>query len=145
MEERITFTGDQGNFVIEVSAYENPSATHEDDANWLASRLTVSAEPFSGSFKAAFTTHDLASLHEQLKKALVSLSGTVTFQSTEDDLSLTIEFNKRGAASITGVAQPHGSRGAALHFRFDTEQSALTRTLHELEVVLRRFPVKQMQ
>jgi multidrug efflux pump subunit AcrA (membrane-fusion protein) len=145
MEERITFSGEQGSLAIEVSAYENPSATDEDDANWLASKLTVKAEPFSGSFKVAFTTHDFASLHERLKKALASLSEAVTFQSTEDDLSLTIEFNKRGTATIAGVAQPHGSRGAALHFRLDTDQSALTRTLRELESVLRRFPVKQMQ
>lgn len=147
MGQEVTLTGEQGRLAIDVASYENPSATDRDDANWLASTIGVKAEPFSGAFNATFTTHELIILHEQLKKALASLSVTVTFQSTEGDLSLSIEFSKRGAATISGVVQPVVSHGAAsaLHFRLDTDQSALTQTLRQLEVALRRFPVKQMQ
>lgn len=144
MKEQITFTGGQGSLLIEVFAYENPSATHEDDANWLTCGITVRVEPFSGCFRAAFQTRDLVNLYEQLKKALQSLSGTVSFQNLEGDLSLTIEFNRRGGASVMGVAGSHGSQRAALHFRLDTDQSALSQTLRELRVVLQRFPVKPM-
>jgi hypothetical protein len=146
MGQEVTLTGEQGRLAIDVASYENPSATNRDDANWLASTISVKAEPFSGVLNAAFTTHDLINLYEQLKKALARLSGTVAFQSTDGDLSLTIEFNKRGAATISGLIQPHGSHGASvLQFRLDTDQSALSQTLRQLELAVRRFPVKQMQ
>ena len=146
MGKEITLTGEQGRLVLQVASYENPSATDGNDANWLASSISVQAGPFSGVLNAAFTTHDLFNLYEQLKKALASLSGSVTFQSTEGDLSLTIEFNKRGAATISGVIQPHGSHGASvLQFQLDTDQSALSQSLRQLEVALRLFPVKQMR
>jgi hypothetical protein len=144
MENHISVGGEQGRIAIEVLAYENPSAANQDDANWLATKLSVEAGPFSGSFKVAFTTHDLISLHDQIKKALESLSGTVSFQNLEDDLSLNIEFDKRGRASVSGVAHPHGSQRAALHFQFDTDQSVLSRTAQELGAVLRKFPVKAL-
>ncbi len=138
----ISITGEGGRITIEVLAYENPSAANQDDANWLATKLAVEAGPFSGSFKVAFTTHDFISLHDQLKKAAESLSGTVSFQNLEDDLSLNIEFDKRGRATVSGVAHPHGSQRVALHFRFETDQSVLNRTAQELGAVLRQFPVK---
>jgi TonB family protein len=65
MENYISITGEGGRIAIEVLAYENPSAANQDDANWLATKLAVEAGPFSGSFKVAFTTHDLISLHDQ--------------------------------------------------------------------------------
>lgn len=41
----------------------------------------------------------------QSKHALASLSGTVPFENTDGELSLAIDFNRRGGASIEGVAQ----------------------------------------
>jgi hypothetical protein len=144
MGTQIIFPGENGKLVIEVSGYERSSADNEDDANWLTSSLTVKAGPFSGTMRVAFTTHDLTLLHDRLKQALVSLSGTVPFENTDGELSLTVDFNKRGGASIKGIAQTRGPLGAALHFQLETDQSALTQTLHQLDDVLRAFPVRSM-
>ena len=145
VSEQIKFAGEQGSLLLEVSGYENPLATNEDDANWLASTLTIKAGPFAGVFRVAFTTHDLISLRDRLKNGLAALSETVSFQSTEDDIAFDIEFNKRGAATISGTAQPHRSLEASLTFRLDTDQSALAQTLRQLETVVRRFPTRQIQ
>jgi hypothetical protein len=107
--------------------------------------MTIKAGPFSGAFKSAFTTYDFIALVEHLKGALATLSGTVSFQNTENDIALNIEFDKRGNGNIHGTAQPHRSPEASLAFRFDTDQSYLAQTLRELESVLRHFPVKQAQ
>jgi hypothetical protein len=146
MGQEISLRGEQGGLLIEILSYENPSTANEDDASWLTSILSAKVGPFSGRFNVAFTTHDLTSLRDKLKEALASLSGTVTFRSTEDDLSFTIEFDKRGAAKISGVIQPHGFQGtSALQFRLDTDQSSLKETLCQLGAVLHQFPVKKMQ
>lgn len=145
MAEQIKFVCDQGGLTIEVYGYERPDTEDQDDANWLKCEVGIKAGPFSGAFKSAFTTYDLIALAERLKSSLAALSGTVSFQNTEHDIMLEIGFDKRGAASINGTAQPHRSLEASLAFRFDTDQSCLTQTLHQLEAVLRRFPAKQAQ
>jgi hypothetical protein len=143
MSAKFTFFAENDKVEVRLLDFENRSAENEGDVIWLDSTVTVKAGAFLGSFKAAFTTHDLANLHEQLKSALESQSGRVSVQSTEGDLSLTIEFDGHGRASISGVATPHRLRRATLHFHVDTDQFGLFRTLHELEDALQNYPVKQ--
>jgi hypothetical protein len=143
--EQIKFAGEQGSLVIEISGYERPGAEDQDDANWLRSEVTIKIGPFSGAFKSAFMTYDLIGLHDRLKNGLAALSGTLSFQNTEHDIAFDIEFDKRGAATISGTAHPHRTPEASLKFGFDTDQSYLAQTLSQLEAVLRKFPVKQAQ
>jgi hypothetical protein len=143
MGVQIVFPGENQKVLIEVSGFERPSADNEADANWLASFLTVKAGPFSGTMRLAFMTHDLTVLRDRLKQALASQSGAVAFENTDGELSLAVDFNERGGASIKGVARTHGPLGAALHFQFETDQSALTQTLYQLEDALRAFPVRR--
>jgi hypothetical protein len=143
MSEKFAFFAENDRIEVRLLDFENRSGENEVDAIWLDSTVTVKAGAFLGSFKAAFTTDDLVNLREQLKSALARLSGSVSFQNTEGGLSLTIEFDSRGEASITGVAQPNRLHRGILHFRVDTDQFALNRTLHELEYALRDLSVKQ--
>jgi hypothetical protein len=142
MGAQFTLAAGGDRITVDLSAYENRVPNNEDDANWVDSIVQVRVGTFSGAFRAALTTYELADLHEQLQKALASLSGTVNFKSMEEDLSFTVRFDRRGGACLTGIAQPHRSRQGALHFRLETDQSALTQTLHELEAALRSFPVR---
>jgi hypothetical protein len=143
--EQIKFAGEQGALTIEVYGYERPAAEDQDDANWLRCDVSINAGPFRGTFKSAFTTYDLIALAERLKGALAALSGTVSFQNTEDDIAFDVRLEKHGSATISGAAHPHRSLEASLAFRFDTDQSYLAQALRQLEAVLRIFPVKQAQ
>ena len=143
MANQVTFFGDGGRLTIEVSDYERKMADNEDDANWLNSTIAIQAAPFSGAFGVALTTHELGVLHERLQDALQSLSGTVVFQTTEDDLSLEFKFGGRGSVSVSGVAQPHRSAAGTLHFRFESDQSSIGLAVQELSSALRHFPVRQ--
>jgi len=145
MPEQITLAGEQGSLVIQVYGYERPSAEDQDDANWLRCELAVRVGPFAGTFKAAFTTYDLIAFSERLRSAVTTLSGTLSFQNTEGDIDLAIALDKRGGAVIKGRANPSGWLETSLQFRFDSDQSYLTKTLGQLEAVLRRFPAKQTQ
>ena len=143
MSDAVSIVGQGGKIVIEVFGYENPSASNVDDANWLSSRLSVEVGPFVGSFKAALTTYDLLVLCERLGAALHSLSGHVSFQSTEDNLTLEAEFARNGTAELKGVVQPSRSYNAALHYRFESEPGHLSQTLQELKLLTEKFPARQ--
>ena len=145
MSHTVSVSGEGGAIGIEVFDYENPLAQHPDDANWLKAELTVQAGPFSGSFKTSVTTYDLAVLCERTERALQSLSGPVSFETTEGDLTLNMEFSKSGKVQIEGAAQPNGTLKTALQFRFQTDPSALDQTVRELKLITQRFPAKQMQ
>lgn len=142
MSCEIRLSGEQGSLTLEINGYERPEAEDPDDANWLMCKLTIKAGSFSGAFKSAFTTYDLVALHERLKIALKTLSGTFTFRNTEDDVKLDVQFDERGCAVLSGTAQPHQSLEGSLTFRFDTDQSYLSQTLRQLEGALRTFRVK---
>lgn len=145
MDTQIKIAGEQGSLTIEVHGYERPSAKDPDDANWLRCDLTIKAGPFTGAFKCALTTYDLFAFAERLKSSLAVLSGTASFQNTEQDIAFEIDFDRRGTARIQGTAQPHRSLEGSLGFRFDTDQTYLAQSLRQLEAVLRSFPVKQPQ
>jgi hypothetical protein len=140
---QFTFFAEGGRIEVRIVEFENRSPQDENDTVWLDSTVTVQAGAFLGSFKAAFTTDDLMSLHEQLKSALTTLSGTVCCQNTGGGLSLAIKLDSSGKAAITGVAQPNRLRRGALNFRIDTDHVALIRTFRELEDTMRAFPVSQ--
>lgn len=144
MPDKITFLGDGGKVTIEVFDYERSESSNDDDANWLSSRISVETPPFSGQFSAALTTHETATLHDRLEAALRSLSGTVSFHNTEEDLLLEFKFMERGSVFISGVATPHRSPAVALHFQLNSDQSIINLAAQELSNVLRHFPVRQV-
>lgn len=108
--------------------------------NRLESTVNLSIGAFSGAFKAEFAISDLVLLHERLIRALASLSAIIPFENAVGDISLSIEINGPGAAIVTGTLKPHRLRQASMILRLDIPQSALTRTVQELEDVLREFP-----
>jgi|SRR5579875_3123064 len=130
---------------IEIFDYENPLARNPDDASWLKAEVTAQIGPFSGAFRTSVTTYDIAALGERTAEALRSLSGQVSFETTEGDLTLNITFSSRGSAEVEGSLQPNGLSKAALQYRFETEPSALDEMVRGLKAVSERFPAKQIQ
>src|SRR5580704_988386 len=131
MANTFTFFAKVARIEVRTIEFENRSTKNEMDAVWLDSTVTVQAGSFSESFRVSFTTDDLVSLHEQLKSALTTLSGTVFCQTTGGGFSLAIKLDRCGKAAITGVAHPNRLRAGILHFQLDTDHFALTRTLRE--------------
>jgi hypothetical protein len=137
---KFTFFAEGDRIEVRIVEFENRSKADQNDAVWLDSTVTVQAGAFLGAFKASFTTDDLLSLHEQLKSALTTLSGTVSCQNTGGGLSLAIKLDSDGRAAITGVAYPNRLRCGTLTFQIATDHFALIRTLRELEDTMRAFP-----
>ena len=143
MSSKFTFYAEGDKIEVRVVEFEHRLLHNQTDAVWLDSTITVEAGAFIGSFKASFTTHDLLSLHHQLKNALTTLTGTILCQNTGGGISLAIKLDNGGKAVITGVAQPNRLRRGTLNFRIDTDHFALIRTFRELEGTMRAFPPGQ--
>lgn len=82
MAKRFTFFAESDKIEVRIVECEARSMAGERDPVWLDSTVTVEAGAFLGAFKASFTTDDLVSLHNQLKSALMTRSGTVSCQNT---------------------------------------------------------------
>jgi hypothetical protein len=143
MSATFTFFAEDGKVELRIVEFENRNMTIGSNTVWLDSTVTIEAGAFIGSFKASLTTDDIVRLRDQLKSALTSLSGIVTFQNSGGGLSLSIKLDSDGKTSITGLAQPKRLRQGILHFKVETEHFALIRTLRELEGTVREFPSKQ--
>lgn len=142
--DAIVFSGDTGHLTFEVSDYERPTASDVYDANWLKTTISVSAGPFSGRFKANLTTWDFAKLHEQLAKAVEQLSGRLDFESSESDIVLAVEFSHRGTATVSALLRPNGSEKTTLSFTCETDQSALSNTVRQLDELVVHLPVREV-
>lgn len=137
-----TIRGGGNEVKITVLGYERESAIEVSDANWLKARIAIRVGPFNADYEAALTTHDFVEFTENLAKVTANLEGQAAFRTDEDWLSLDVELNKRGAATVQGIAKVHGSPSASLSVRFDTDQSYLSQTLAECRQIVRNFPVR---
>jgi hypothetical protein len=143
MSATFTFFAEDGKVEVKVVELENRNQTIGSNTVWLDSTVTVQAGAFVGSFKASLTMDDLVRLRDQLKSALTSLSGTVTFQNSGGGLSLSITLDGYGKTSITGLARPNRLRQGILQFKVDSDHFALIRAFRELEGAVRALSSRQ--
>jgi hypothetical protein len=143
MSESIILAGVNGRLILEVSDYERPTASDEYDANWVMAHVSIQSGPFSGSFRASFSTHDFARLEREFSDAVKTLAGSIEFESAEGDLSFSIKLSNRGSADVAGSAKPNTWPGSTLSFAFETDQTVLAEAVRQLTRVIRRLPVKE--
>lgn len=135
--------GNGGSISIEVFGYENAGASDTSDANWLRSRVSVVAGPFSGRFDAALTTQDFARFARELANMLRTLQGTAAFQTDEEWLSFEVVMGPRGTCTVSGAAKTTAGSRASLRFAFESDQSWVAQTLRAVAEVVDSFPVRQ--
>ena len=142
MPTEFTFGAGDERISVRIESSKRSLNENQNHLDRIDSTLSVNLGAFSGSFKAEFAFQDLALLYERLINIVGSLSQTVRFKNKEEDVSLTIEGDGPGGATITGTIQPHRLKQASLIFRIDIPQSSLIRTAKELEDVIREFPTQ---
>ena len=139
----ITLDGNGAKIKIDIFGYENPYAEDLSDANWLSCYVKLDIEKFTANFSASFTTSDFVSFYNDLNRIMLDFIGSASFVTDEEKLYLNIEIGKTGRACVKGLAQIHGKPKAALSFSFDTDQSFINKTIHELNAALQNYPVKR--
>lgn len=142
MSSELTIAGTGGRIEILVHGYENESALHVSDANWVSCTVSLAVGPFRGVIEASFSTHDFARFRDQLATALAALHGGAAFETDEDALSFRIDFGARGDATISGAVRVLEQARARLDFSFPSDQTFLRQTFVGVSGVCLAFPAR---
>ena len=112
------------------------------NTNWLVVAILVLAGGFSGRARASILTDELVSFAEQLHPLCETLNGTAEFSTLEGQLLLKLLGDGRGHINLTGEVLDRAGLGNTLSFSFEFDQTLLQRSIHELDSVIRAFPVR---
>jgi hypothetical protein len=127
---------------VDILSYERPISGDYHDDNWLVIAITVSAGGFSGRARATILTDELMSFLEPLQVLYRSLKGTANFSTLEGQLSLELVGNGKGDIQLAGEVSDAAGRGNTLSFTLDFDQTTLNQSIHELDAVLKAFPIR---
>jgi len=83
-----------------------------------------------------FSTGQVYEFFVQLHKCYFDLKGGVTFLESENNFKFDLSFNGLGQINIRGYFQELASEENILQFEFDSEQSYLATTLHQLKGIV---------
>ncbi|RFU69387.1 hypothetical protein [Bacillus sp. V59.32b] len=86
-----------------------------------------------------FSTGQVYQFFNQLQKCYNDLKGCVTFSESENNLKIDLSFNKFGQINIQGYFQEVAHQENILQFEFESEQSYLVSTLHQLQNIVDQY------
>jgi RHS repeat-associated protein len=138
----IPIRGHGGSIEIRIEGYEDPSATHGSDANWLTCSVHVTLGGVSGRTDIALTTSDLAAFARGLGGLMETLRGSAILDTDETTLRVEISARPRGECRVEGTVKQTLGASVVLDFGFDTDQSYLSAASHGLLQSIARFPTR---
>ena len=141
--QQIAFGGEKHERLeISVAGYEREASGDYDDDNWLRVNVSVAAGAFSGSFDANFQAADLLGLCTGLSRLYETLSGSVKFETLEEQLTLEFIGNGRGSIELQGEAMDQAGIGNKLIFALQLDRTQLRHSVQALRAVVAAFPVR---
>lgn len=87
-------------------------------------------------------TGELEKFLLELRSLLETLSGTATFTTMEEQLSLKLASDGIGHIELRGEVEDQAGIGNRLHFKLQFDQTQLRTSVSELERVTAEFPVR---
>jgi hypothetical protein len=137
----ITLRGERGRrLTIVTYRYEQEKSQNPYDASWLQCSVEVDLGQFRGAVNASFMTHDFAGFLEELEKVVNADALLATFNTMEEALSLRVELDRAGHATINGKLREVDWNGTELSFTIESDRSFLTETITELRALVTGFP-----
>lgn len=128
-----TIRGFSGFLKIEIrEVFGFPLETSHYGGYDTKSNLLVESNGFSVTSELWLSTGEIFSLYKELKAAHQQLKGTAKFESSERNLSFTINYFQTGQVSIAGEFRDNNLENNFLKFEISADQSYLNRALAEL-------------
>ena len=107
--------------------------------DWILAQVRIQAGGFKGSFRADFLARDVVKFRDELAVLHKDLEATASFETIEGQLLFTAQVDRLGTISIKGEARDEAGIGNKLVFGFEFDQSYLTHTIKQLNVVVDSF------
>jgi len=127
---------------VEVLRYERPLVGEYYDDNWLTVEIKIQVGGFHGKAEAAIQTSELVKFALELRPLFEKLNGSAEFRTLEEQLSLRLKGDGKGHIELTGEVEDRAGVGNRLHFTLQLDQSELGASIHELEAVISKFPIR---
>ena len=127
---------------VEVRVVSRSEAEDYWDGNWLVCHVGLSAGGFRGGFKAHFRTDELGAFADEIRALYDRLKGVARFETTEEQLRLTLEGDGHGHIRCKGEARDEAGTGNVLQFEVALDQTQLFGTMTQLSELLNRYPVR---
>ena len=126
---------------IAFTGRSHPDATDYWDGNWLASDVTIHAGGFHARLQGDLRAEEFASFQTQLSTLYATLSGTATFDTMENWLSLILTADHQAHITAQCLAKDDPGIGNTLTFSLDLDQSFLPAILQQLAEITTLYPV----
>ena len=131
---------------LKSTDYERPDTPVERDANWLTAKCTVVVGEFSCILALFLLTEEFVQFFAQLEEAVRLCAGTAVFTTSEEGLDVEIKFRSGGQADVFGKVRSRASlvpEQTVLSLSFETDQTFLAQTVHELKEIVEQFPIRK--
>ena len=143
MPATVRIKGEKGvSLNIFVQRYERDTFENVDDANWLKCEIELSAGSFKARYKASLQTNDFVEFNKQLSELYIRLKGKAEFNTMEEQLSIVVKGNGQGQMAADCVAIDEAGIGNRLQFKIEFDQTHLNNVLHDLDSLIRKYPVR---
>ena len=135
-------------FLLEVRAYEFPSAQEPDDANWLVVEVEVADGRLCWKAKGAFLrAHELISLYQWLDAIENNKGFASKISFTEGELAFSFESEDELVVRLDFGLHPRGSEydyanDGAFSMRFHISNVGISSLKRGLEEDIKRFPIR---
>ena len=140
---KFSIQGNGQKISISIYGYENDQAQDFDDANWLSCKISVNIDPFFFEFDASLTTQNFSYFYSDLNRMLETLEGKVFFQADEEWIEINLDPSSLGKVIVSGIIRPPSFEAkTTLTFKFETDQSYLSKANIDLNQILKEFPIR---
>jgi hypothetical protein len=131
--------------VVVVDDYERGGPqSNPYDANWLRCSISTEIGKFRGEVEASLTTNDFSRFSSELEKVTAGASSVASLTTMEEALTLRIEVNRAGRATVTGMLRGSDSTPpTSLSFGFESDLSFLRQAQAQLTQIVSDFPIRQ--
>lgn len=116
-----------------------PNETSHYGGYETKSKIKVESNGFSVDSELWLSTGEVFSLYASLKAAHEKLAGSAKFDSSEGNLSFTVNYELAGRVSIQGEFRDNNLEANLLKFEIPSDQSYLNRSLVELTQFVRKY------
>ena len=103
------------------------------------SELEIYSDGFKIHSNLYISTGDIYEFYQQLVEANKILSGSVHLMSYEGNLECDLKYNINGHISISGIFSKQNMYSNKLNFHFESDQSYIQSTLHQLEAITNKY------
>ncbi len=141
MDELFVIQGESGNY-LQV-AFREVYGFPESTCSWGGYELRSALEIKSGGFYVKSilfrSTGELYELYQQLLLCNKSLTGSASYITYENNLTMIAEYDNTGHVNISGRFAEQLGPDNALTFEFATDQTFIQQTLKQLSQIVSKY------